>query len=123
MDPDVELVRAAYAAFGRGDIEAAVSTMAPDIDWVEPDEIPDGGPHPGRAAVAAYLSRSRAQWKELTSAPEIVRDGHKIVAEHHLNGVLHDGTADSAILTDVYTVEDGVITKMHAYVGPRVPST
>lgn len=59
-DADVRLVLDAYRAFVSGDIETATANMHPDVEWIEPDEFPDGGHYRGPAAVAAYLSRSRA---------------------------------------------------------------
>jgi ketosteroid isomerase-like protein len=68
-DRDLQKVRAAYAAFAASEIDAAVANIADDVEWIEPDEFPDGGPHHGRAAVRRYLERSRASWRELTSMP------------------------------------------------------
>jgi len=36
-------LRAAYAAFNRGDIAAAVELLDPQIEWTEPAEFPGGG--------------------------------------------------------------------------------
>lgn len=47
-------VREAYEAVNRGDIEAALALMSPDIDW--PNTI-EGGRERGRDAVRAYWTR------------------------------------------------------------------
>ena len=121
MDDDIELVRAAYAAFARGDIDAAVADLADDVDWVEPDEIPDGGRHDGRQAVWRYLRASRDRWAELVSEPAVSREGDLVVAEHHVHGTLVDGTPNEFVISDVYTVVGGVVVAMHAHVGPHRP--
>jgi hypothetical protein len=36
-------LRAAYAAFNRGDFDAAVAALDPKIEWTEPTEFPGGG--------------------------------------------------------------------------------
>jgi ketosteroid isomerase-like protein len=50
--PEVDLVLASYAAFARGDIDAAVAPLTDQTEWVEPDDFPGGGRRVGRAAVA-----------------------------------------------------------------------
>jgi ketosteroid isomerase-like protein len=117
-DPDVALVLAAYAAYARGDIDAAVADLHPDVDWVEPEEFPNGGPHRGAAAVHEYLSASYAVWRELHSEPVAHRRGGTVVIVHHAHGVLTDGSALDITVADVFTVRDGRIVSMHAYADP-----
>jgi len=40
-------LREAYAAFNRGDIDAAVRILDPGIEWIEPPEFPGGGTYHG----------------------------------------------------------------------------
>ncbi len=40
---NVEVVREAVAAFNRGDLDAALERMHPDIEWQTPDAFPDAG--------------------------------------------------------------------------------
>jgi ketosteroid isomerase-like protein len=117
-DPDTALVLRAYAAFARGDIDGAVRDLAPDVDWVEPDEFPGGGHHRGPAAVAAYLRASYDGWAELHSEPVAQRRGEQIVVVHRVWGTLRDGTAAEATVADVFTVEDGRVVLMMAYADP-----
>lgn len=44
---DVELVLACYDAYAPGDIQAAVSSLHEDIEWIELNEFPNGGPRHG----------------------------------------------------------------------------
>jgi hypothetical protein len=57
--PQIELLRAAYAAFNARDIDAAVSLMTPDVTWPQAFK---GGFVRGHDAVRAYWS---AQWSEI----------------------------------------------------------
>lgn len=118
LDPDVALVLRAYAAFARGDIDAAVRDLAPDVDWVEPEEFPGGGHHRGPAAVAAYLRASYEGWAELHSEPVAHRRGDQVVVVHHVWGTLRDGSEAEATVADVFTVEDGRVVLMMAYADP-----
>ncbi|MEU7871375.1 nuclear transport factor 2 family protein [Dactylosporangium sp. NPDC049140] len=117
MDPDIDLVLRAYAAFAAGDIAAAVRDLAPDVVWIEPDEFPDGGRHDGRAAVARYLQASYDSWRELHSSPAAARAGDSIVVVHRVHGVLADGTEHTAVATDVFTVVEGRVVRMEAQAG------
>lgn len=118
LDPDTALVLRAYAAFARGDIDAAVRDLAPDVDWVEPEEFPGGGHLRGPAAVAAYLRNSYDGWEQLHSEPVAHRRGDQVVVVHRVWGVLRDGTAHDATVADVFTVEDGRVVLMMAYADP-----
>lgn len=117
-DPDVELVLTAYADYARGDIDAAVRNLHPDVEWIEPDEFPGGGRYVGPAAVAGYLEASRARWAELHSQPTARRAGDRIVVVHRVTGRLLDGTAVDNAVADVFTVEAGLVTRMQAYADP-----
>ncbi len=57
--PEVELLRAAYAAFNARDFEAAFATMAPDVAWPRAFK---GGFVRGHDAVRAYWTE---QWAEI----------------------------------------------------------
>jgi len=63
-------LRAAYAAFNRGDFNAAVAALDPKIEWTEPTEFPGGGTCHGREAVKKYLMQSGAGWAEGSSESE-----------------------------------------------------
>jgi ketosteroid isomerase-like protein len=117
-EPDVALVLRAYAAFARGDIEEAVADLHPDVEWIEPDEFPNGGRRQGPAAVAEYLRASFDGWSELRSQPTAYRRGEQIVIVHHVSGRLRDGGTNEATVADVFTVRDGRVVRMQAYADP-----
>lgn len=43
IEDAINALRQAYAAFNRGDIDAAVRILDPGVEWVEPPEFPGGG--------------------------------------------------------------------------------
>lgn len=53
-----ELLKSAYEAFNRRDIEGILSTMHPDVDW--PNAI-EGGRIKGRDGIREYWQR---QWRQ-----------------------------------------------------------
>jgi ketosteroid isomerase-like protein len=121
VDADVLVVLRAYEAFARGDIEQAVVALHPEVEWIEPEEFPNGGRRRGPVAVAEYLRSSRAMWAELVSQPTLYRRGEDIVIIHHAFGRLVDGTPHDVTVADVFTLRDGQVIRMHAYADPTEP--
>ncbi|GAA4941472.1 hypothetical protein EV188_113109 [Actinomycetospora succinea] len=112
---DVALVLGAYEAWERGDIDAAVAPMHPDIVWIEPEEFPMRGERRGPAAVHEYLDASRKGWREMRSQRRASVVGDTVEIAHHLEGVLLDGTPNTVDVVDVFTVRDGQVVRMEAY--------
>ncbi|MDP1797791.1 MAG: nuclear transport factor 2 family protein [Planctomycetaceae bacterium] len=81
--PDIELLRAAYAAFNARDIDAALATMAPDVTWPKAFK---GGFARGHQDVRAYWTE---QWSEI---------------DPHVEPVSFHPEADGRILVDVHQV-------------------
>jgi ketosteroid isomerase-like protein len=42
----------------------------------------------------------------------------RIIARHHVRGVLQDGTAHEATVADVFTFANGRVVRMQAYADP-----
>ena len=110
-------LRAAYAAFNRGDIDAAVQFLDPNVEWIEPAEFPGGGSYHGIEGAKQYLTQSRAGAGQVISEPErFIITGDRIVVFVHAR-VLPKGsnTWQDIRLADVYTFQGGRATKMHAF--------
>jgi ketosteroid isomerase-like protein len=118
-DPEIEIVLAAYQAFARGDFAAATRDLDPEVEWIEPIGLPNGGRRVGPAAVAEYLGASRAGWKHLTSEPTPHRVGPEIVVVHRLHGILQDGTPHEVESAEVFRFREGRIVRMRAYEAPE----
>jgi ketosteroid isomerase-like protein len=113
----IATLRAAYAAFNRGDIDAAVASFDPDIEWSEPQEFPGGGTYQGREGAKRYLAQSRAAWAEVNSEPErFVIAGNRIVVLVHARVRPKGGGEFQEVdLADVYTFRDGKAVQMRAF--------
>lgn len=110
-------LRAAYAAFNRGDIDAAAHLLDPNVEWTEPTEFPGGGAYHGVDGVKAYLAQSRAGAAEVISEPErFLPSGDRIVVFVYAR-VLPKGSStwQEIRLADVYTFRDGRVTQMRAF--------
>jgi hypothetical protein len=106
-----DLIRKAYAAFNARDIDMALATMHPDVQWPKAFE---GGYVSGHQEIRAYWTR---QWAEINPNVEPVgfnerHDGtleitvHQVVKD--LQGqLLFDGT-----VMHIYTLQDGLLRRM-----------
>lgn len=110
-------LRAAYVAFNRGDIDAAVRLLDPQVEWVEPVEFPNGGAYHGIEGAKRYLAQSRAAAARVISEPEqFIPAGDRIVVFVHARVLPKDGDNwEDISLADVYTFQDRKVTKMRAF--------
>lgn len=110
-------LREAYAAFNRGDIDAAVSSLDPRIDWNEPAEFPGGGHYEGIKGVKQYLAQSRSGAAEVISEPErFIPAGDRIVVFVHARVLPRNSSQwQDFRLADVYTFRNGRAVQMRAF--------
>jgi ketosteroid isomerase-like protein len=117
MNQAIAVLRDAYAAFNRGDVDAAVASLDENIEWVEPKEFPGGGAYRGRESAKRYLAQSRAAWAEVSSEPEqFIPAGNRIVVFVHAR-VRAKGSNEwqDVRLADVYTFRNGKAVQMRAF--------
>lgn len=116
-DEIISQLRTAYAAFNRGDFDAAVAVLDPKIEWTEPLEFPGGGTYHGREAVKRYLTQSRAGWAEGSSEPErFITAGDRIVVFVCARFRPRERNEWQEVkLADVYSVRSGRIVQMRAF--------
>ena len=117
--PEIDLLRAAYAAFNARDIDAALALMTPDVAWPRAFK---GGFVRGTEEVRAYWTE---QWSEINPYVEPVtfhpEDAGQVLVEVHQ--VVRDLTG--AVLADErvghrFTIEHDLIQAME--VCPLPPS-
>jgi ketosteroid isomerase-like protein len=118
MDEMITQLRAAYAAFNRGDIDSALIPFDPQIEWTEPSEFTGGGvPYHGLDGVKRYLTQSRAAWAEGASEPEqLIPVGNRIVVFVHAHFRLQGSHQWNDVrLADIYTIRNGKAIQMRAF--------
>jgi uncharacterized protein len=110
-------LREAYAAFNRGDVNAAVRILDPGIEWIEPPEFPGGGTYHGVEGAKQYLAQSRAGAAQVISEPEqFITAGDRIVVFVHAKVLpKRSGSWQDVRLADVYTFQNGRATNMRAF--------
>jgi uncharacterized protein len=117
LEQTIAALRAAYAAFNRGDIDAAVRSFDAQIEWSEPAEFPGGGRYHGRDAAKQYLAQSHTAWAEVISEPEqFIPVGERVVVFVHARVRPKDSNDWLEVrLADVYRFHDGKAVEMRAF--------
>lgn len=109
--PEIQLLRAAYAAFNARDIDAALALMTPDVTWPQAFK---GGFVRGPQEIRAYWTE---QWAEINPHVDPI-SFHPEDAEHILvkvHQVVHDLAGSLLADTQVshrFTLQHGLIQAM-----------
>ena len=106
-----DLIRTAYAAFNRRDIDAALSLMAETVDWPKASE---GGRVVGKEEIRAYWTR---QWAEFDPYVEPLHlthldTGQVDVQVHQLVKDLRGDILSDQVVVHTFTLADGLIARM-----------
>jgi ketosteroid isomerase-like protein len=118
---NVEVVRRAYEAWNRRDVDEAAELLAPDIEWQMPPNLPDADTWRSSDEVALGLETFLESWTELrVEVHELIDAGDRVVALVHysgqaaLTGMAVEGQGVDAA---VWTLRDGKATKVQMYGG------
>jgi len=106
-----DLLKKAYAAFNARDIDGALSTMQPNVEW--PNGMEGGTVH-GHEAVRAYWRR---QWSMINPhvdpvAFDVDGSGNVIVGVHQVVRDLAGKILLDRMVQHVYTLKNGLIQSM-----------
>lgn len=106
-----DLIKKAYAAFNARDIDTALSTMHPNVQWPKAFE---GGYVSGHNEIREYWTR---QWTEIDPNVEPVgfherQDGTLEISVHQKVADLDGNTIFDGIVKHIYTLEDGLLKRM-----------
>jgi ketosteroid isomerase-like protein len=86
----LELVQRSYEAFSRGDLDAVVADMHPEIEWHQAQGLPHGGLYRGRDEVRAKIfdPLDESWWDEFTADPdEFLEAGDQVVVVGRYRGI------------------------------------
>src|SRR5512134_4105429 len=113
-EENVEVVRRSFAAYQRGDLDAALADTHPEVYWDPFEEAP----MQGLDAVRAYLARWEGDWEELETTPEEFIDaGNKVVAVVHFRGRGRgSGIEVDARSYSVYTFREGKMISVKEFI-------
>jgi ketosteroid isomerase-like protein len=113
---NVEVVRAAFEAWSRGDLDAWLAEADPEIEWYVLPDAPDPGPHRGRHAI---LERA-ALWRDMLALRgevlEYIDAGECVIMPVRMRG-WPPGSDAEVVLDEVYVsrFRDGKIVELREY--------
>jgi ketosteroid isomerase-like protein len=113
---NVEIVRAAFEAWMRGDLDAMLANADPDVEWYVLPDAPDPGPHRGRDVVLERM----AVWRDMLALRgevfEYIDAGDCVVMPVRMRGRPPGSDAD-VVLDEVYVSRflDGKIVELREY--------
>jgi uncharacterized protein len=116
----LDRVRQNNLAWNRGDDEAAVVGLAPDVEWVVAEENPNAGTLHGPDAVRAYLR----DWRETLDGmayelDQIVDAGDAIVTIGTISGRAGPAGPEVAVpLAVVSRIEGDLVSRVEEYLDP-----
>ncbi len=110
-ESDVRVLEQAYAAFNARDLDAALATMQPNVEW--PNGMEGGTVH-GRNGVREYWTR---QWGQIDPHVDPVKfdlDGHGriVVTVHQVVRDLSGAVLLDRTVLHLYCLEGGLIRCM-----------
>jgi uncharacterized protein len=116
----VEVVRAAYAAWNRGDLDAVVERMHSDIEMTQDSRIPGATNARGRSAARAWLASFYETWEQFDlTVEEVVEAGEQVavVALIRARGKA-SGVSVEQRIGHVLTVRGGKTIRWQSYTTP-----
>jgi ketosteroid isomerase-like protein len=122
MMGNLEIIKDAYEALGRGDVGALLSAFDPQIEWREAESNPyqpDGSPWIGGEAVTTNLIiKLGSEWDGFTVSPIAFYDaGDTVVVETRYTGSYRStGMPIDAQAFHVWKLRDGKATSFQEYV-------
>jgi len=112
----VEIVRQSYDAFVRGDMEAVLAALDPDVE-IHDHDIPDAGEYRGLEGVLSWQADWERSWESWRWAPEDFIDaGDRVVAILRVQAKgRHSGVDVERLDGAVWTLRRGKAVRLDYY--------
>ena len=105
---NVEVVREAYAAFNRRDLDHWIEFFDPEIEYHDTPEFPDGGMHLGREGFRRHVESYLDAWSDASVEVDARAVGEQVVGRIRYTG------AGRATGIEVETPEYGALYDFRA---------
>ena len=117
---NTKVVQDAYAAFGRGDIQALLTNFADDIVWIAVygtgSHVPTSGERRGKAAVAEFFKQVAENVHFSRFEPkEFIATGDKVVALGHYTATTPIKKGFDSDFAMVFTLRNGTVTHFQEF--------
>ena len=114
---NVDVVQGAWDAFGRGDIDAVLDTIAPSAETRVPESLPWGGTFTGPEGFQDFLAKLDASFEVFSATPQKVLgadDNHVVVVATTKGRAKGGGTLESTAIW-LYQLRDGKIADAESF--------
>ncbi len=117
---NTRIVQDAYAAFGRGDIQALLALFDDSITWKPVtgagSQVPTAGERRGKAEVAEFFRIvAETTHFEQFDPREFVAQGDKVVALGHYAAKTSTGKGFESDFVMVFTLRDGKVSRFQEF--------
>ena len=114
---DLAVVRGAYEAFGRADLDALMPLLHPEIEWRTTAQVPFEGTYRGIDQFLRGMSEWTEPFDDFTTAVEEITDvGEQALVRHRMRGRGRDsGVEVDLVLWQLVSVRDGQLVAMRDY--------
>lgn len=116
---NLDATRRSYEAFARGDLDAVVADMDPEIEWHQAQGLPHGGLYRGLGAVrrAIFDPLDEEWWDEFTADPHDFLDAgeHVVVLGRYRGRAKGTGKPLDVPFVHVWTYRDGKATRFRQF--------
>ena len=118
VQENLEIVKAGYAAFGRGDLPGLLALLSEDVEWIIPGEgTPLAGNYRGHSGVAKFFQTLASTTDILDFQPrEFVADGDRVlVIGFESSKVKATGRPVETNWVMAFTVRNGKVVAFREY--------
>ncbi|WER50517.1 nuclear transport factor 2 family protein [Cupriavidus sp. WKF15] len=119
MTTPISVVKTAYEAYGRGDVNTILDLVADQVDWkmVGPPQIPYTGQRNNKAEVASFFAQlAQADDTEIFEPREFIESGEHVVVLGFLRGTTRpEGKLVETEWLHIFTVVDGKIRRWKGF--------
>jgi len=118
-EQNVEIVKKAYADFGRGDVAALLAALDADVSWTTPAsvEMPCAGAVKGVAGVADFFKSVGETWDFESFEPQqFVASGDRVMVQgHYRTRSRNTGRMTECDWVMAWTLRNGKVTAFQEY--------
>jgi ketosteroid isomerase-like protein len=113
---NVEIIRALFAAFDAGDMDALREIYDPDVIVRTVEDWPEPGPYVGREAAVRFHEQLRDTWVAYTVVPvsDFIHAGDRVAVRYIWHGAGH-GPDMKMELTIVFAVREGGVVSQQFF--------
>jgi len=117
---NTQIVKDAYAAFGRGDIPTVIAALDDQVVWTgvigAAPNVPMAGERRGKAAVTEFFGSVATHVHFSRFEPqEFVAQGDKVIALGHYTATTSAGKSFDSDFVMVFTLKSGKVTRFQEY--------